>query len=464
MLAWQRTGTDTGQEANGTFVSTEEEGKMKAGKESINGESARSRVKVKEVTGVYVRDARNPKTKKMDLAFDITFREKVGEKWKTRFEPVGWESEGMNPRKAEKERDKRLAKISLGEATRATDREQKKAQRTIGAFFDETVMIYQEANNKTWKRTQSRFNTHVRPVFGHLQFHQVTIDMVCKWRDEKKAKGLKDATVAIHMNILHQIFRMAEAHEVIKHNPFNEKILSGGRTVPKIGIPKPKNNNRERALTREEADILMNAAIKWRDRKMGSGGDPDMADIILIAIRHGLRADEVASLQWKDIVFEFDHIMLWDQKNGKKEAFRMAPSVREMLQKRAEKKPKPEDLVFPGPVSGKKRKDICIPFGKIVATTELNRGRENDPYQKVVFHSLRHTLGTWLALAGKDLKTIQKIMRHSDIKDTLRYMNHAHGYADQVISELDSSWVAPSPFEADSESLPANVIAMPLKR
>ncbi len=411
-------------------------------------------MKVDGATGVYVRDARNPRTKKMDIVFDITYREKVGEKWKTRFESVGWESEKMTPEKAARIRIKRTLEMEQGKTTPGTDREQKKAEGTIGAFFDETVMTYQKGGNKTHKRTEARFNAHVRPTFGHLQFHQVSVDMVSKWRDDKLAKGQAVATVAIHMNILHQIFRIAEDREVIKYNPFH-----------KIPIPKPKNNNRERALTREEADILMNAAIKWKDRKMGSGGDPDMPDIILVALKHGLRADEIARLQWKDIVFEFDHIMLWDQKNGKKMPFRMAPSVRTMLEKRqAERKPNPEDLVFPAPVSGKKRKGMFDTFHKIVATTELNRGRENDPYQKVVFHSLRHTYGTWLAQAGKDMKTIQKLMRHSDIKDTLRYMNFAPGYADQVISELDASWDAPAPFEVEKESLPANVIQMPLAR
>ena len=83
-------------------------------------------------------------------------------------------------------------------------------------------------------------------------------------------------------------------------------------------------------------------------------------------------------------------------------------------------------------------------FAKIVATTELNRGREHDPCQQVTFHTLRHTLGTCLAMTGYDLKTIQKLMRHADIKDTLRYTNFAPGYCGQVIDELDSFRVVPA--------------------
>jgi integrase len=399
----------------------------------------------------------------MDVVFDITYREKVDNAWKTRFEPVGWESEGMTPRKAEKKRERRVVEIAQGTATPATDREQKKAEGTIGAFFDETIMTYQKAKkNKTSERTEARFNTHIRPAFGHLKFHQVTVDMLCKWRDEKLAGGMATATVITLMNILHQAFRIAEERELIKENPFH-----------KIKIGKAKNNNRERALTREEADTLMEAAAKWAymgkdgKRHPGSGGDPDWPDMILLGLKQGMRLSEVINLQRKDIVFEFNHIMLWVQKSGKKEPFKMAPSVRKMFERRFEKKElNPEDFVFPGPKSGRARKqgEASVVFNKIVATTNLNRGREDDPYQKVVFHTTRHTFGTWLAQAGKDIKTIQKLMRHADIKETLRYMNHAPGYADQVISELDASWDAPGHVEAEKESLPANVIQMPLAR
>ena len=75
-----------------------------------------------------------------------------------------------------------------------------------------------------------------------------------------------------------------------------------------------------------------------------------MPDMILLAIKHGLRVNEVASLQWKDVVFESNHIMLWDRKSGRKEAFRMAKAVAEMLKRRkAAEKTRPKTMFSPAP-------------------------------------------------------------------------------------------------------------------
>lgn len=41
----------------------------------------------------------------------------------------------------------------------------------------------------------------------------------------------------------------------------------------------------------------------------------------------------------------------------------------------------------------------------------------------VVLHSLRHMLGTTLAVAGVDIRRIQKILRHRDIKTTQKYID-----------------------------------------
>ena len=44
-----------------------------------------------------------------------------------------------------------------------------------------------------------------------------------------------------------------------------------------------------------------------------------------------------------------------------------------------------------------------------------------DRKNKVVFHTLRHTFASHLAIIGTPIFTIQKLMNHKDIKMTLRY-------------------------------------------
>lgn len=45
----------------------------------------------------------------------------------------------------------------------------------------------------------------------------------------------------------------------------------------------------------------------------------------------------------------------------------------------------------------------------------------DDRRQKVVFHTLRHTFASWLALDGVDIYRIKELMRHKDLTQTMRY-------------------------------------------
>lgn len=47
------------------------------------------------------------------------------------------------------------------------------------------------------------------------------------------------------------------------------------------------------------------------------------------------------------------------------------------------------------------------------------------------FHSLRHTCGAWLAIAGVNVKVIQSVMRHSSITLTLDTYGHLMPGAEQ---------------------------------
>ncbi len=48
----------------------------------------------------------------------------------------------------------------------------------------------------------------------------------------------------------------------------------------------------------------------------------------------------------------------------------------------------------------------------------------NHDGEDLVFHSLRHTCGAWLALAGEHPKTVQTVMRHASITLTMDTYGH----------------------------------------
>ncbi len=61
---------------------------------------------------------------------------------------------------------------------------------------------------------------------------------------------------------------------------------------------------------------------------------------------------------------------------------------------------------------------------------------ENDRKNKIVFHTLRHTFASHLAIKGTPIFTIQKLMNHKDIKMTLRYAKLALDSGKQSVQDL----------------------------
>jgi len=60
---------------------------------------------------------------------------------------------------------------------------------------------------------------------------------------------------------------------------------------------------------------------------------------------------------------------------------------------------------------------------------------------RIDFHALRHTTASWLIRSGADIKTVQTIMRHSDIKLTLdRYGHLFPGAESDAVSRMRSAF------------------------
>lgn len=101
----------------------------------------------------------------------------------------------------------------------------------------------------------------------------------------------------------------------------------------------------------------------------------------------------------------------------------------------------PQDYVFVSE-KGEKIKEVSNQFQRIVDSIGLNKG-VTDRRNKVVFHTLRHTFASWLAMAGVDIYTIKELMGHSDIKMTQRYMHLAPGKFTAAIAVLDTPMLLP---------------------
>jgi integrase len=99
--------------------------------------------------------------------------------------------------------------------------------------------------------------------------------------------------------------------------------------------------------------------------------------------------------------------------------------------------PKPDDWVFPSlRLKGKQPRvanmlveDYLRPAAAkagILSSHRDENGRlvEDDP-RRFGFHNLRHSLASFLVRMRTDPKTVQTLLRHSDVKLTLQFYTHA---------------------------------------
>lgn len=340
-------------------------------------------------------------------------------------EGMGWASEGWNAEKAHLMRSqlKQAQRSGEGPQSLAEMRKSSKvaaeiehqavetkkvANMTLSEFFNTHYLPRAKKEKRSWSSDANRFTSRIAPALGHLPLLAICREDIQSFLDDLVENGLAPATVKQFMAILRRAYNIA-TETFVGGNP----IFSG--TNPAKGVRVPAvHNARERFLTGEEVDILISAAAKMKHR--------DLHDAIVLSLNTGLRMGELLRLIWMDIDFSSTMITVRDEAlrkpGGKVPINDAAESVLRQRKHNAE----PTAMVFP-PIYGQGfRENLSHEFRRLVDSLGLNNGlAEDDRQRRIVFHSLRHTFASWLALAGVDIYRIKTLMRHKTLTMTMRY-------------------------------------------
>ena len=160
--------------------------------------------------------------------------------------------------------------------------------------------------------------------------------------------------------------------------------------------------------TKDEVNQLYHSAIDPFMRE-------DAADILLVAAYTGMRQGELLNLKVKDVDFGLNVIHVGGRpdvvtKAGNYRSIPIHTHIARNLAKRIDDV-KPNVRVFGDEWNDKDQ--LLRVFKK------LNRYIGKD--ESYVFHTLRHSFGTWCAEAGVPIRTIMDLMGHKRIETTLRY-------------------------------------------
>jgi len=162
-----------------------------------------------------------------------------------------------------------------------------------------------------------------------------------------------------------------------------------------------------------------------------------------------MRAGEIFDLKGNDIDFSNGIITILNPKNKSARKTDMNSTVKAMLQKRMPGNP--TYYVFTKKTHRKEGTDriteVSQTFAK-VADKLFNVGVK-DRRQRVVFHTLRHTFASWLALNGESLLTIKELLGHKTLAMTQRYAHLMQSEKRRAILRLE---------EAFQEKVNGNVI------
>jgi integrase/recombinase XerD len=205
---------------------------------------------------------------------------------------------------------------------------------------------------------------------------------------------------------------------------FYIKTLKKAWSVEETPYPK-KTRRLPTILSQEEVARLIDAA-----------DTPFHRTLLMTLYATGLRRAEVTHLKVSDIDSKRMVIHVRGGKGRKDRDVMLSPKLLEELRQHWRRlRRKPSVWLFPSRY-GRSSDCPITPKGIYHACKEAAR---RAALQKVVYpHTLRHCFATHLLEAGADLRTIQILLGHSDLKETTIYLHLSERHLHATASPLDS--------------------------
>jgi integrase len=328
--------------------------------------------------------------------------------------------------KAEEEAKKaQEEEVKRREAERLAEEERKKEAANVLTFekFSSSFMKFAKNNNKPSevKNKEKILRLYLNPFFGDMPLAGIGTEDVEVFKAAMLEDDYKVHTVNNMLAALSKLFNLAIDYGKIP-------------TRPKTKTLKKDEDEEVEFLSVSQAKALI------------ANVDDAVKGMVIFALHTGLRIGELRALYWSDIDFK-RRIMtvrrnLWNDELGTTKSGRNrevsldneAVKVLQGLQRHLH-----SDFVFchqDGTPYCRNQGYSYLRTGAKRAGIVLRRGN-------VGWHTLRHTFASHLAMEGKTMLEIQKVLGHADIKMTMKY---AHLSPEKIASTtlcLDSVFGEP---------------------
>jgi integrase len=249
--------------------------------------------------------------------------------------------------------------------------------------------------------------------FGSKRIKEITHTDILTYKlkrlDTPKQTGAKRSIASVNreLELLRRMLNIAYQEGWILRNPFS---------IGKSLISKADEKKRERILTREEENRLLEACVDRRAH---------LKPIIVCALDTGMRQGEILSLRWRNIDFSEKLITV--------EAF----NTKTMQTRQVAMTMRLERELWLLYQSSKGGKDSLV-FG---ITDNVKRSfdgaRKDAGLPDVRFHDLRHTAATRLISKHIPISEVGRVLGHTQPSTTYRYVNATLETARRAALALD---------------------------
>ena len=289
-------------------------------------------------------------------------------------------------------------KLARGESIEAAA---ERKELVFADFAEKWFEGYVIPNNKHSERRAKRYilDSTLIPFFGKIPIGQITAYQIEQFKAQMAKRGISNKTIKNYLTVLNRC--LGTAHEWLD--------LEGA--PPKIKWPKCAPARTD-YLSPDESELLLNHS------------EGVVHELILTALRTGMRQGELKGLQWSAIDWENRSLvvrhslddrmkMLVTPKSNRERHIPLDVDVYELLFKRK----RGTGYVFLD-------KDN-EPFEYHRLARRLENVCESAGLRKIGWHTLRHTFASHLAMRGVPLPAVQELMGHSHIVTTMRYAHVA---------------------------------------
>ena len=229
---------------------------------------------------------------------------------------------------------------------------------------------------------------HVLRILGpDFDIQSTTSDTFKKITDQLLSEGKAGSTVNRITTVLSTILN---------------ELRKLGYDTPRVDFKRMKEpRGRVEYFYEEDVDRLLRAAAEEPDYLL-------LHDSILFAIKTGCRQGGMLSLVSSDVDMDKQTILFRDTKNGDDHWIKMHEDLVPVMERRLNARIGSEVFAWSG-------KDALL---RAFRRAKANAGLPDDSR---VWHTLRHSVATWLVERDVPLRTVMGVLTHKRVETTLRY-------------------------------------------